>query len=234
MGEWFEEHDCIRDDLARRYTDRRTNWITGCSVRDRDSSRYHRIRKCTFCAGPEGLILLLNCLVGGGGCVLAGTRIRMADGSEKRVEEVEAGDQVRACAIESESILDAVVERVARHRPEEMGDYYLRLNGTLRVTPYHPMYANGEWIPAGGLREGDVLLTIGGSRRVETIDAVYDQAYVFDLALDGPIAYFANELAVPTKIGFASYFKEAGSRIQGDFMRATREPRGGHTLRQIV
>jgi hypothetical protein len=94
----------------------------------------------------------------------------MADGSEKRVEEVEAGDQVRACAIESESILNAVVGRVARHRPEEMGDYYLRLNGTLSVTPYHPMYANGEWIPAGGLREGDVLLTIGGSRRVETIE----------------------------------------------------------------
>ncbi len=214
MVEWFEEYDCIRNGLSRRHPGQRKKWITACSVRENDVNRYRRIRKCTFCTGPEGIILLLNCLVRGGGCVLAGTRIRMADGSEKCVEEVETGDRVRACDIESESVLDAVVGRVTRRRPEDMGDYYLHLNGALRITPYHPMYANREWIPAGGLQEGDDLLTIGGPARVETIEVVYDRAPAFDLLLDGPIAYFANEIAVPTKIGFASYFNgiENGQR----------------------
>jgi hypothetical protein len=138
----------------------------------------------------------------------------MADGSEKRVEEVEIGDRVRACAIESGSILEAVVGRVARHRPEDMGDYYLCLDGVLRITPYHPMYANGEWIPAGGLLEGDILLTTRGSKRIERIEVVYDRAPIFDLMLEGPIAYFANDVAVPTKIGFASYFKGFESGLQ--------------------
>ena len=225
MRNQFRTSECIRNGLSEIYRGRGTNWITGCSVQESGASGFGMLRKCTFCSGPEGIVLLLSCLVRVGGCVLAGTRIGMADGSTKRIEEVEVGDLVQGCAIETERVTEAAVARVARHGPDEMGDYYLRLNGELCVTPYHPMYANDEWIPAGGLMEGDVLLTAAGEKAIQSIEVVYDRAPVFDLVLDGPIAYLAEGVVVPTKVGFASFFRGIESRVRSGSVHTTRPPR---------
>jgi len=94
-------------------------------------------------------------------CFAAGTPVRLADGSDKPIETIEADDIVLSCDLVSLKPVHAGVRRVFHHPAEEA---FLLLNieiegkaEPLRVTPEHMMYVNGEWKPAAWIRTGDVL-----------------------------------------------------------------------------
>ncbi|MEA2054896.1 MAG: Hint domain-containing protein [Candidatus Thermoplasmatota archaeon] len=74
-------------------------------------------------------------------CFLAGTRITMADGSNKNIKQVEVGDMVKS--FDNGSIVIGEVTEVYSHNPGEMPEYYMVINDKLRVTPNHIIYVNG-------------------------------------------------------------------------------------------
>ena len=79
-----------------------------------------------------------------GGCFLAGTRIRLADGSTKPIEAIEVGERVRAFDPKTGEL---TTSRVVRTLDRRVGDSY-RLtfaNGArVQVTGEHPVFT-----PAG-------------------------------------------------------------------------------------
>ena len=94
-----------------------------------------------------------------------------------------------------------------------MGEYYLVINERLKVTPYHPMYANYEWTSADNLTIGDTLInTIIGEEDVYSIEKIYEQVPVYDLELDNQSIYIAENIAFPTKLGLGSYFNQGYSK----------------------
>ena len=112
-------------------------------------------------------------------CFLAGTKIIMADGSLKNIEDVMIGDKVKSYDTLIDSYKEGLVTEVFHHSPEEMTDYYMIVDG-LHVTPNHPIYYQGEWIDAGELEEGDTWDGIP----IKSIEKVYSKVPTYNFEVE--------------------------------------------------
>ena len=95
----------------------------------------------------------------GGGCFLAGTRITMADGTTKPIEEIAVGDVVLAYDKTSGQMKPDPVKRL--HAPVTV-DSYLLVNDRLRITRTQPVFSAGKWVEMGQLAVGDTLTGADG------------------------------------------------------------------------
>jgi len=114
-------------------------------------------------------------------CFLAGTKIAMADGTYQNIEEIKIGDLVKSYDEESREIKDGEVIDVFYHNAYEMlGDYYLILNGELKVTINHPIYKDGEWVDAGELKIGDKVSIEDNAVEINSIEKVYEKVPTYN------------------------------------------------------
>ena len=127
-------------------------------------------------------------------CFLEGTKILMADGSYKNIENINVGDEVLSYDENSKGIVSCRIASVFHHSPEEMTDYYLVINKHLRVTPNHRFYSDGKWVYAGDLKVGDPLFSSieNSVYRVYSIVRVYERATTFDLEVERCHNYFVS------------------------------------------
>ena len=127
-------------------------------------------------------------------CFLAGTKVLMADGSYKNIEDIDIGDLVLSYAKKTMEIMSCRVANVFRHLPEEMTDYYLVINNNLKVTPNHRFYSNGGWVCAGDLKIGDRLFCREQNMVYLTysIEKVYKRETSFDLEVERCHNYFVS------------------------------------------
>ena len=129
-----------------------------------------------------------------GNCFLAGTKVLMADGSYKNIEDIMIGDMVKSYDEETGSISDKKVKNVFHQSPDEMAaEYYMIINDVLKVTPNHRFYSEGNWVAAEYLKIGDNLFSKTGEEySVYSIDHVYDKVPTFDLEIEGYHNYFIS------------------------------------------
>ena len=133
-----------------------------------------------------------------GGCFLAGTKVNMADGSVKNIEDVKTGDLV---ASYDETTGHNKVSKIAETFVHDNNTEYLIINNQLKVTPNHPMWINGEWQRADSARAGDKLRHINGSYvLVDSIEKVEEQVQVYNLEVEGTNTYYADGILVHNKI----------------------------------
>jgi intein/homing endonuclease len=123
-------------------------------------------------------------------CFLACTKIVMANGSYKNIEDIVVGDTVKSFEVKTGEIADGKVTAVLHHTPGEMADYYLVINGFLRVTPNHQIYSNRKWIYASDLKIGDPLYYPSNSYKVYSIDKVFERVPTYDLEVGDSHCYF--------------------------------------------
>ncbi|MBI2639000.1 hypothetical protein HYW83_05420 [Candidatus Peregrinibacteria bacterium] len=129
-----------------------------------------------------------------GGCFLPGTLILMADGSQKPIEEIRVGDVIltKADDFSSQLVKDTVV-RTFEHTVGE----YLVINGSLKVTPIHRMFANGGWKTAGEVRLGDWFLDYRGRQVfVTSLEKTYNRVKVYNFETERLHTYFADGIYV--------------------------------------
>ena len=143
-------------------------------------------------------------------CFLAGTKIEMADGSLKNIEDIEVGDKVKSYDEKTGEWKAGVVTRVFHHSPEEMGDYYLIINHELRVTPNHPFYVNGRWITAGQLKIGDIL----DGNRIISVERVYKKVPTYNFEVE-PYHTYKVVWGVSDVIAHNFGVKESASKSKG-------------------
>ncbi len=113
-------------------------------------------------------------------CFLKGTKIEMADGSYKKIENIGINDRVLSYNAENNVWSSGVVTDVFNHKPSEMTDYYLVLNKDLRITPNHPIMVDGEWIDAGELKIGDNF----GGNIIRSIEYVYERVPTYNFEVE--------------------------------------------------
>ena len=123
-------------------------------------------------------------------CFLAGTKVVMADGSYKNIEDIVVDDMVKCYDQTKCLIVDSKVTHVFHHHPEEMGEYYLVINDQLKVTPNHLIYSDGEWIEASDLKIGDSLFYPSNDYPVESMNKVFDKVETFNIEVEGLHNYF--------------------------------------------
>lgn len=130
----------------------------------------------------------------GAGCFLSGTRVLMADGSYKAIQEIKPGDIVLSYNPRSSTVaLEKVKElRVYKENP---GGYFL-WNGTLKITGNHPVWvpANHAWQRAETLKVGDQVLGPASKPiTLTSIEWVAGYFTVYNLKLAGPNNTFFTE-----------------------------------------
>ena len=127
-------------------------------------------------------------------CFVSGTRVLMADGSYKCIEDVRVGDWVRSYDERLGCVVSCRVSNVFHHSAESMGGFYLVLNDGLGVTPNHRFFSGGDWVPVGSLGLGDCLFTSGldCGYSIFSKSFVFDCVPVFDLSVEGCHNFFVN------------------------------------------
>jgi len=134
-----------------------------------------------------------------GGCFLAGTEIRMADGRSIPIEDIRVGDEVLTLVDPRTDETDSgVVTELYRHVVSE----YLIINHDVRVTPEHLVYANLGFKPAGDLKIGDWMLRSDGSKTfVTSIEPKREVVRVYNFRVEPYHTYFADGYFVHNEKG---------------------------------
>ncbi len=132
-------------------------------------------------------------------CFAGDTLVTMSDWSQKRIDEIRVGEQVKSYDLDNKTFINAFVTHVFHHASDEMGDYYLivetDLGHVVKVTPNHIVYSNGEWVSAGELNFGDILFDdLGMNNTVTEIRRIYEQIPTFNLEVEGSHVFFAGNL----------------------------------------
>lgn len=130
-----------------------------------------------------------------GGCFVAGTRVLMANGSYKRIEEIKDGDQVLSFT-DSSGKEKEITTVQGTH--SYVVDGYIIVNGKLKVTGEHVVFLNGKWDYMGNAVLGDWMLD-EDSKKVEIESLEYINApktRVYNLNVDKSNTYFADGLYV--------------------------------------
>jgi hypothetical protein len=132
--------------------------------------------------------------------------ITMADGTVEPIEDVRAGERVRAYDVTSDAFVAAEVSGVVEHDPAASRDGIVLVNGTLRVTTNHPIWVDGRRVRADELELGSTLLLPGERGPDGWIERRRDQVWslqllegrvpTFDLRVGAPGTYVANGIVV--------------------------------------
>ncbi len=120
------------------------------------------------------------------GCFTPDTPVVMADGTTKRIDQVEVGEQILAHDPATGQDVPATVERTFTH--ENVPTLKVTTtNGSVETTATHPFYAEGRgYTPADQLHEGDTLHTPDGqTTQVVSIQATGRSETVHNLTITG-------------------------------------------------
>jgi len=154
-------------------------------------------------------------------CFIAGTRVTMADGTTKPIENINPGDKILSYDTKENKYLTVGVHKTYDH-PAEGREYYLSIDD-MGVTHEHLIYTVNfdKWIPAGDLRVGDELLDDdGGTKVIHKIEKINNKVRTYNLHTDHPTHnYFANSVLVhngkqqggPVYAGMPTRVGEGGS-----------------------
>jgi intein/homing endonuclease len=133
-----------------------------------------------------------------GVCFPAGTKILMADGSTKEIQDISSGDEVLSYDLDQKRTVKDKVSKLLVHANAPGG--YLIFNGELKVTGNHNMWVEnkGIWLHADKLMVGDVLLNSKGEKvPVASIEKVDGVNTVYNLGLPGENHnYFTEDILV--------------------------------------
>ncbi len=143
----------------------------------------------------------------GGGCFVEGTKVLMADGSSRNIQDIKKGDFIATReSSQSNKIVKAKV--IGFQKAQDNG--YLILNNTLKITPDHILWVNNSWTTAGNIQEGDKLVDDSGNTvLVSSIEWQSGKFDVYNLDVEKYHTFFANGIWVHNQKGGArSTFKD--------------------------
>ncbi|MCK4364747.1 MAG: DNRLRE domain-containing protein [Thermoplasmatales archaeon] len=130
-------------------------------------------------------------------CFLAGTKITIADGSLKNIEDIMSGDLIKSYDEVSKVFVNVRVRKLLTYNADIMGDYYLKINNKLRVTPNHKIMINNNWVKADELSVGDVGLdSFARDVSLYSVEKKYSKETSYDLQLESVSIYFADGFMV--------------------------------------
>ena len=131
------------------------------------------------------------------GCFVAGTKVKMQDGTEKNIEDVKINDIVKTFNMETNSIETSNVTETYTHKNNTNG---LLINNIIKTTTNHPFYLNGDWVEAGKLNIGDKILHVDGMKHtITSLKLIEDPTTVYNFEVDGTHSYFAEGYLVHNK-----------------------------------
>lgn len=135
------------------------------------------------------------------GCLASDTMILMANGSEKRISEIRVGESVMLNTGKAVKIIDIF-------RGEEQRIISIMTNnGELKATDFHPILLNdAKWTKAGEIELGDIVCTLRGDAKVESLSVNPYNNTVYNLFLE--CDELINEGILANGIVVGDYYKQ--------------------------
>ena len=134
-----------------------------------------------------------------GGCFTAGTKILMADGTTKAIEDIRLGDLVSTFVNEHSNI--KMTDKVTKIFNEISGGY-LVINDQLNVTSHHRLLVNNKWMMAGEIKVGDYLRGQDGELvEVKKIETKSGRFTVYNFTTEATHTYIADGVYVHNSKG---------------------------------
>ncbi|MGW6934688.1 RHS repeat-associated core domain-containing protein [Lentzea sp. NPDC054927] len=146
-----------------------------------------------------------TCPVGAKHSFPAGTRVLLADGTSKPIEEVQSGDTVVAGEpVSGKSVDQQVYFTIRTDHDKSYVDVTVRGTdggtSTITATDNHPFWSvtAGRWVDAGELRPDDLLQTAAGTFvQISAVRAYTGSQRTFDLTINGTNTYYALAGSTP-------------------------------------
>jgi len=130
----------------------------------------------------------------------------MADGTTKAIEALVVGDAVRSGDPRTGAIGVARVRERKEHESALSNAGIVVLDGALRATRNHPIWANGKLVSMEEVRAGDEIVVHSATegralkKLVERVAIEPGGVVTYDLVLDSSSHFFADGLLVAQKI----------------------------------
>ena len=137
-------------------------------------------------------------LVSHNACFPAGTRILLSDGNYLPIELVKKGTKVRAFNSVTNEFEVGTVGSIQSSIQDKLYNIITDAGNSIKSTPGHMFFANGEWKIAAKLAEGDKLInSVGEEVEIVSIDLIEGEVEVFHiLNVEDNYNYFAEDLLV--------------------------------------
>lgn len=179
-----------------------TNALAGVAGKGTSTQTTHQSGGGGFFGGLLGGVLggAANSFGAGLFCFPTGTKIKMADGTEKRIEHVEAGDMVMAWGEHGEE--EAEVLRALRTHHAEVYNLVCSDAHTMTTLSQPFLTEDGAWVKLEDLKMKQRLKNAGEVRAV----SFSGDRWVYDLQVSGENTYIADGFIA--KGGDSSIWKE--------------------------
>jgi hypothetical protein len=127
-------------------------------------------------------------------CFLSGTKVLMADGTYKNIENIKPGEKVVSFNLVNKKTTFSKVEKLFR----KIDSSYLIINNRLKLVPHQFIYVNGKWEEAKNVKIGDNLLNSEGKQEkvVSVSNIVNENVLTYDLELESIGNFFAENYLV--------------------------------------
>jgi hypothetical protein len=148
---------------------------------------------------------------GSGSCFIAGSKVRLADGSEKNIEDIKAGDKVLTFSEEENLISsNSVLEPLHHAKAKQVLYHYQFSNGRgFVVNDVHPIFvaSEGKWVSAAEIADrwlrGEDVRLLDAQKNEVTISYVgrrEEVIEVYNMHVDINHNYFVSDVLVHNKM----------------------------------
>lgn len=125
-------------------------------------------RKALSLLKPGGLVLIV-------GCLISGSKVTMADGSYKSIEEVKVGEKVFSYKYDRESSIETVEAMIPQGTAKV---YELKTrNHTIQATKNHPFMTKDGWKKLEELKVGSQIYSLSYLPRIKKTDFSEDELW---------------------------------------------------------
>ncbi len=149
-------------------------------------------------------------------CFVAGTMVKLNDGSDVVIEEVKIGDEILTYNEELGKNEKGIVGDLKKHTVDSVIRLTLDNENIILTTSEHPFYVEGKWITASKLQPLDVCLKSDGSESIiSTVEVLKESHEVFNLLnVESTHTFYVNGILVHNKEFISPCCFVAGTEIE--------------------
>ncbi len=154
-------------------------------------------------------------------CFVKGTKVTLADGSTKNIEDIVPGDVVCTFDLKNNEVKNNIVNAVYSKKVNKIIEYKFDNGETIRCTPDHPIYVDGKgWASfdsllsnglyslessVNSIEVGDSVKLLNGESKILSISSIDEEVIVYNLQdIEGNHNFFANNILVHNRFCFVA------------------------------
>lgn len=169
-------------------------WTVPFDIENGDDYKVFACVTESLCASNYGFIVIDNVSINGRACFLSGTKVTLANGFTKNIEDIKEGDYAISFDLKTNQPKPAKVLRLIKM----IDPSYLIINGNLRTVPDQRIYTKQGFKQAKDIKVGEYLMDKANNWiRINSVSGIIQgDIQTYDLVLDKANTFYADDYLV--------------------------------------